>query len=250
MASPRKQRTERTLGPIVSKLAASVPEVIGLVAVIAGITVLAWSFWPSSSVAIRVTGHEPLLSASLEGPKAGSGDARVVVVEFSDFECPYCGIFARNTEDSLFQQYVTTGKVMWVFRHLPLDVHKSALRAAIAASCAEADGKFWPMRKSLFDNQRDLSDAALERRAAAIGLSLEGFATCMRQYPVAVQRDLTEALALGISSTPTFLIGTRDGGSTMRVVRTLSGALPAADFQRALDPLLAGREASAVIKFP
>jgi protein-disulfide isomerase len=140
----------------------------------------------------------------------------------------------------LDKQYIESGQVLLAFRHLPLPIHKRAEEAAEAAECAARHGKFWEMHDLLFQDRRRLADADLTRYAAQIGLEPAGFQTCMKSVTTPkVRADLAAAEALGISSTPTFLLGTLEASSAVRVKHRISGARPVEDFQKALDALLA-----------
>jgi len=171
----------------------------------------------------------------------GSRSARVAIVEYADFECPYCGAFARETLPKLDAQYVKTGKVLLVFKHRPIaSIHPNALRAATSAECAREQGSFWPMHDLLFSDQSHLSEAALLTRAARLALDVESFRRCLTEHGVRrVNDDAAAATALQITGTPTFLIGTIQSGGTILVRERLEGARPLSAFQPVLDRLLA-----------
>jgi len=179
----------------------------------------------------------PLEPVSIDGAASkGTEDAPVVLIEYSDFQCPFCGKFARETLPALEQQYVNPGKVLLVFRHLPLNqIHPYAQKAAEAAACAGRQGKFWPMHEQLFEDQAHLDDASLKRRARTLGLNSVRFATCLGGGEVTeeVHRDSANGSQLQISGTPTFLVGTKTTDGRVKVVQRLSGALPLGQFQAA-----------------
>jgi protein-disulfide isomerase len=102
-------------------------------------------------------------------PTRGSDIARVVVVEFSDYQCPYCAMFFRQTLPQLDQEYIKTGKIKYVFNNVPLDqLHPSAFKAAEAAECARDQGKFWEMHDQIFAHQKTLSIADLNAHAKTV----------------------------------------------------------------------------------
>jgi len=180
---------------------------------------------------------------SLEGAGLkGSRIAPVVLMEYGDFECQCCGIFARNTLPRIQSAYVDSGRVLVAFRHLTLDaIHRFAFLAAKGSICAGRQGRFWPMHEALFANQ-DVLPQGLSALAAVVGLSPSQFDRCLRDPDVAAQVSADGRLAaeLGITTTPTFLVGLAEGGK-LRVKRVLSGARRYEDFVAVFDELLATR---------
>ncbi len=146
---------------------------------------------------------EPL---SISGtPRRGSAEAPVVLIEYSDHECPYCAAFEMGSLQVIKRQYVETGKVALVYRHLPLAaLHPHATRAAEAAVCAAAQERFWELHDVLFANRQALDEAALERHATAAGLDLEAWRACMADGSAAreVAAHAAEAARLGLTGTP------------------------------------------------
>jgi len=140
------------------------------------------------------------------GPSRGPDDAIVTIVEFSDFECPYCQRVAP-TIDQIVAKYPT--QVRFVYRNLPLNnIHPRAQAAAEAAACAGRQGNFWDYHDLLFANNKALSDEDFERHASELGLELEAFRQCVqnRETRSLVDADLAAAESLQISGTPSFLI--------------------------------------------
>jgi protein-disulfide isomerase len=172
----------------------------------------------------------------------GRADAKVVVVEFSDFQCPFCGRFARETMGLLERDYVDTGKVRWVFRHFPIErLHPFALRASEAAECGRAQDKFWPMHTRLFANQQALGEADLVKTAQAAGLNMPAFQQCFASQlisPTRIRQDLADGTKAGITGTPAFFIGipTKDG--KVHALRKLIGAQAYPSFKTAIDNIL------------
>jgi protein-disulfide isomerase len=180
---------------------------------------------PSSSSPIDiVSGLETTKNINTRNGHA----ARVAIVEFSDYQCPYCGRFARDLFPKLNSDFLGSGTVAYVFRNYPLEkIHPLALKASEAADCAAEQGKFWEMHNRLFDYQGHLDQPSLELHAAAIGLNKNLFSRCLDQDRTAgIREDQAEGRRLGVKGTPTFFIGTlRADGKiipTHRIVGTPS----------------------------
>jgi protein-disulfide isomerase len=146
----------------------------------------------------------------------GKADARVTVVEFSDYECPFCKLFTLETETQFISEFVDTGKVRFVFRDLPLKQHQNAFPAATAAACASDQAKFWDMHKVLFRGQDEwagLSADAAQNKFAdyanQIGVDGAALKTCMvsGKHAAAIQADADAGYALNIGGTPSFFVG-------------------------------------------
>ncbi len=182
-----------------------------------------------------------------EAPFKGEANARLTFVEVSDYQCPFCGRYFRETYPQLEAEYVKTGKVRSVFLDLPLEaIHKSAFGAAKAARCAGQQGKYWEMHDRLFANQKELEPWA--PHAEAIGLDITAFDACVAsdKEDAAIRRDMAEAQKLGVTGTPAFLIGRTDPKSSkLTILAALRGARPFADFKTEIDKLLAESEKAA-----
>ena len=142
-------------------------------------------------------------------PSLGSSTAKVVVVEYSDFQCPYCGKFARETFPAIEERYITSGKVRYVFRHFPLDeAHPKAFKAAEAAECANQQGKFWEMHARLFAQGGDFDRPTLRAHAEELGLDVPRFLDELDTGTHAARRarDRRAATALGITGLPAMFI--------------------------------------------
>ena len=182
-----------------------------------------------------------VFSVSLDDdPVKGNPDAPVTIVEFSDFQCPFCSRFFDQTLPLLEENYINTGKVKFVYKDFPLDnLHPNARPAHIAAECADEQGKFWPYHDVLFENQAQWSrlssvdlSSQLNQYAADLGLQSASFEACLNSPDIAdeVNDDSLEAASYGATGTPTFFIGTEKDGFIK-----LIGAQPYAAFQRAID---------------
>lgn len=170
----------------------------------------------------------------------GYADARLAIIEFSDFECPFCGRYARDTYPRLIEEYVDTGKIRYVFRHFPLDSHPLAFRAAEAAECAAREGMYWGMHDLLFAADGALAEVDLLGYAVTLGLQRRDFEMCLERNSMAerVLEDRQYGEALGVRATPTFFFAeVRDDGK-LRLLAKLSGARPYTTFQTTLERLL------------
>ncbi|HJO38084.1 MAG: thioredoxin domain-containing protein [Vicinamibacterales bacterium] len=168
----------------------------------------------------------------------GSVDAPVTVVEFTDYQCPFCSRFATTTFAELKAKYIDTGQVRLVSRDLPLPMHANAERAAYAARCADEQGQYWEMREVMFGNINALGDASLVDYASGLGLDRAGFEACLGsgKYRDVVQADMAAASALGLTGTPSFIVG-RASGDTVEG-NIIVGAQPFAAFDGQIQALL------------
>ena len=159
-----------------------------------------------------------------ETPLQGNPDAPITLVEFSDFECPFCGRVQPTLQD-IRARY--EDKVRLAFKHFPLPFHRSARQAHLAALCADEQGKFWPYRAVLFQRQKDLSKTALIDYARELGLETELFQACLgeERYAAKLERDFEEASRLGVTGTPTFFLNGR----------RFSGAQPYRAFEQMIE---------------
>ena len=175
-------------------------------------------------------------------PFKGSPSARVAIIEYSDYQCPFCGEYSREVFPRLDSDYVKSGKIRYYFRDLPLPAHPQALLAALASRCAGDQGKFWEMHERLFANQNALGPEALKQHAAAVGLDAARFNECLSsgKYRNAVARSLASAERMHIDGTPAFLVGIVDpNGEVVRVAQVMLGAKDYQEFKAALDGALA-----------
>jgi protein-disulfide isomerase len=168
----------------------------------------------------------------------GSSAAPVMIIEFTDLQCPYCARFANTTWPRIRQDYVETGKVRYATRDLPLPFHAFALPAAIAVRCAGQQGKFWEFREALFRDQAQLATGTYAGLVQSLGLDAAQFADCRRDPAVErlVQADVELAAASGIRATPSFVIGRIVDGAFSGEI--LSGAQPFETFQARISLLL------------
>lgn len=175
-------------------------------------------------------------------PSRGRDDAKVTMVEFSDFQCPYCGRHFRETMPQLDREYIQTGKVRYVFKDFPIDsLHPQAPKAHEAANCAGDQNKYWEMWSRFFSNPRQLARADLSTHAAAEGLDVARFNECVEsgRYAAAVQSSVEQAMGLGATGTPYIFFGiTQPGGRALTATRMIRGAFPYERFKSTIDALL------------
>lgn len=183
----------------------------------------------------------PMEPISLAGAQtSGSATAKVALVVYSDFQCPFCGKFARESLPTLEKEYVQTGKVLLAFRQFPLPIHPFAEKAAEASLCAGRQGKFWAFHDDLFANQQPLDTDSLRGRAQHLGLQPGQFSACLEgETTAAVQADRAGGGPLGVVGTPTFLAGRISSDGRLKVSERFSGAQPLAQFKSVLDRLVA-----------
>lgn len=184
-------------------------------AAMAGIAILSYVATRSSG---RVTMLDDVTPVPNQGHVIGSDSAPVEVVEFADFECPGCGIFANLTEPDVRIRLVNTGMIRFRFMDFPLPIHPNTRTAHLAAWCAGDQGKFWEMHDLIFQNQ-DRWATQVNRRPAAfmeglarqVRLDMAAYESCMgsQKFAAQIQANYEAAAARGVPSTPTFIIGNR-----------------------------------------
>lgn len=170
----------------------------------------------------------------------GDENAPITMVEFSDFQCPYCQRFFLQTLPQIAENYIETGKVKFIYRDYLIDGHNQAPYAALAAQCANDEGKFFEMHDELFINQPEWSgnEKALEIMAGyakKIGLNASAYKKCMdeKKYSDEIKKDVIDGITLGITGTPGFFINGKE----------VSGAMPyELVFKPILDAELEGKE--------
>jgi protein-disulfide isomerase len=184
----------------------------------------------------------PVKVSIADGHTLGSATAPLVLIEFTDYQCPYCRGFAVNTFPALKTKYIDTGKLQFVTRDFPLDFHPQALIAAHAARCAADQGKYWEIRPVLFANNTALQQDKLLTYARDLSLNTATFQQCLEKetHAPSIKRDLADAAAAGIEGTPTFVLGRRLPNGTIEGVRIV-GAQPIAVFDAKISELLAGK---------
>lgn len=170
----------------------------------------------------------------------GSEDATVTLIEFTDYQCPFCGRHYEQTFGEIKKNYVDTGKVKYIVRDFPLGFHPFAQKAAEATECADDQGKFWEMHSLLFKNQATWSQGAdgvatFKQYASDLGLNTATFNSCLDggTYEQEVKDDMAAGSASGIDGTPGFWILGPDDQT-----QKISGAYPYDTFKTAFDEML------------
>lgn len=176
-----------------------------------------------------------------DDPILGDESAKVAVVEFSDYQCPYCSRFHKQYFAGLAQRYIDTGKVKYVLRDFPLSFHSKAKGAAIAANCAGEQGAYWKMKESLFANQSQLGDPLYGKLAQELSLDSRRFAACLKSDDMAreVDEDFAYGQSVGVRGTPTFFVGRVEDGRLVNATRIV-GSRGVAAFAQVIEPLLKG----------
>jgi protein-disulfide isomerase len=165
----------------------------------------------------------------------------VVVVEFADLQCPVCGSFERQVMPKLIATYVDTGRVALVFRHHPLsEIHPLADKASIVTLCSGRQGHFWDLERTILEDQTHLQPDDLLRTAGHLGVNVGELTGCMadKNVEASISADTHQAESLGLSGTPSFLIGTRVAADSVRVRKVFVGAPSFQDVATAIDTLL------------
>jgi protein-disulfide isomerase len=163
-------------------------------------------------------------------PSLGPADAKITIVEFSDFQCPFCRRFEQETYQPLLDAY--PGQIRFVYRNLPLtSIHPNAMPAAIASLCAKDQNAFWDFHDKLFSSET-LDQATYIQYAADLGLNVDTFTACLSSgsHDAEIKADMDFSLGLGVQSTPTFFV------NGLAIV----GAQPLSSFQQIIDKELAG----------
>jgi protein-disulfide isomerase len=178
-----------------------------------------------SAADIKILMEPPRVEVSIDDdPMKGDKNAAVTIIEFTDYQCPFCGR-ARPTVKQLISDY--GNKIHYVLRDFPLDFHPYAKKAAEAADCAGDQGKYWDYSDLLWQNQRALEVSDLKKYAGQLKLDQKKFDTCLDsgQFTAEVSKDQADGLKAGVNGTPTFFINGQ----------MLSGALPIDKFKEVID---------------
>jgi protein-disulfide isomerase len=178
-----------------------------------------------------------------DDPVKGDPNAPITIIEFSDFQCPFCKVFHETSLPMIEKNYIETGKVKFVYRDYPIQqIHPNAVPAALGANCANEQGKFWEYHDKLFENQRQWENldpengvSTFEKYAEELDLDTDTFNTCLEsgKYLEEIRKDLQDGVAYGVSGTPGFFIGNEKIGYGL-----VSGAQPYAAFEQVLNQLL------------
>jgi protein-disulfide isomerase len=212
----------------------SVFDTLAAVAMLVAAATVIWTNWPRGR-------SQPALPRApvpvTDSPRWGDPNARIAILLYSDFQCPFCAKFATETLPQLKKEFVDTGVAVLVFRHFPLEkIHQFAFRAAVAADCADRQGKFGDYHDVLFRHPKELDDDSLKKWAVDADLNLKLFTDCLGgPTPTRIADDVASGRALEVSGTPTFFVGTIETDGRIMVKRRLSGAVPLSDVREAIE---------------
>ena len=197
----------------------------------------------------RLPTSQPQLPAKIsvdDDPIKGNPNAPITIIEFSDFECPFCARFHVNTLPQLEQNYISTGKVKFVYRDFPIqNIHPNAVPAALVSECADDQNKFWEIHDKIFETQsiwKDLEPSQavgmFRQFASNMGLDMETFDACITsgKHLQEINNDLNDGRTYGITGTPAFFVGNDKIGFAK-----ISGAQPFSSFQGIIEKQL-GRD--------
>lgn len=173
----------------------------------------------------------------------GEKNARVTIVEFSDYQCPLSSQYFNGTMGQILDEYVKTGKVRYAFRDFPIEsIHPRAITAAEAAHCAGDQGKYWEMHDRMLRNQAALDQSMLPLHASMLRLDVAQFTNCLNEgrYTKKIRESVQEAKKAGVRGTPIFFIGLTDQGGqpTMQALTYIEGVPSFVHFKNVLDALL------------
>ena len=175
-------------------------------------------------------------------PHLGPAGALVALVEFSDYECPYCLRHFQQTMPKIEANYINSGKIRYAFRDWPVDrLHPEAIRAHETAHCAGEQNKYWDMHRRLFSPAGSHTNERMVTLVRELGLDMSAFARCVREGRATqvIRQTAQQAVDLGATGTPAFFIGRRDPATDqVSVTRAITGAQPYEVFARALDEAL------------
>ena len=194
----------------------------------------------------KLPSNQPVVELKISAdndPIIGNSNAPITIIEFSDFQCPFCAKFHIQTLPAIMNEYVNDDKVKLVFRDFPIQsIHPNALPASIAAECANEQGKFKEMHYILFERQNEWSKKNTDnviilfnQYASKLGLEEEKFDSCLKngKYIEEIQKDLDDGRTYGVSGTPQFFIGNDQIGFI-----ELKGAQPFENFKKVIDSQL------------
>jgi protein-disulfide isomerase len=225
MPTTTPRRRVRTISPYV-QLFIPIAFILGL-----GCGYLIWGNVPSGSTAGGETIQRVNVSTD-DDPAVGPPDAPITIIEFSDFQCPYCASWYTQVYEQLMAAY--PNQIRFVYRDLPLPFHPEAVPAAEAANCAGEQGAYWQFHDALFGGLYSLERGGYEEIATDLGLNKAAFIACLddHRYQAEVQADYADATSAGLTGTPSFVINGR----------VLVGAQPLSAFKQIIDEELAGKD--------
>lgn len=196
---------------------------------------------PPEAQGPQATLAQPVVLNIDGAPFLGSKDAKVTLVEFSDFQCPFCARHSQQTLPAIMKDYVDAGKVKYVLRDFPIpQLHPQAQKSHEAAHCAGEQGKYWEMYQRLFGNIRGQDAKDLTAHAKALRLDVRKFDQCLAsgRHTARVQKAVEEGQRAGVRGTPAFFVGVSADGRTVKATQMLRGAQPYDRFKGVIEAVL------------
>jgi len=198
---------------------------------------------PAAAPARPTVGGVIDVTLNLAGvPSKGDKKARVTLVEYTDFQCPYCGRHLENVMPQIEKNFVDTGKIRYVLRDFPLGFHPLAAKAHESAHCAGEQGKYWEMHAALFTHQKALQPEKLPGYAKTAGVAdMAQFDACLEagRFSELGKQGLVEGSKVGVQGTPSFVLGITNPDGTVKGTKFIRGAQGYAVFEAAINELLA-----------
>ena len=228
-------------------------EVVSTIVLTVAAGALAWNLLRGPGARPQASAPRPKVESvgglSIEAAQAAkrSGDSAVAIVEFSDYECPFCAQHARDTYPSIRRDLVQPGLASYVTLAFPLErIHPNARKASEAAECAARQGRYWEMHERLFPSPAVLAADGLAESAKAVGLDSERFRACLAgEASNAVTADIAVARRLGVNSTPTFFVGLLQPDGSINLMKRLNGVVTFEDFRDSIADVAKSTEARA-----
>jgi protein-disulfide isomerase len=219
---------------------------IGMIAIIAigALLVAAALIYPNLKPVGEVASASSIERPQVDGNAMGDPNAPIKLEEFSDYQCPYCARFSKETEGQIVDTYVSDGSVYFVYRSFGNFIGPESKAAAEAAYCAGDQNKYWEYHDTLFANQTGenigaFTDRRLQAFAESLSLDMDAFNECFnsRKYSDRVDQDRVDGTAIGVTGTPAFLLTYMINGEEK--TRFINGAVPFSEFQTQIDEALA-----------
>jgi protein-disulfide isomerase len=172
------------------------------------------------------------------GFSVGKENAPLVLVEYTDYQCPFCQRYHNDSFAQIKSNFIDTGKIRYISRDFPLPFHENARRSATAARCAAEQGKFWELRHTMIVNASQLQPDKLGGYAQSVSMDVPKFQACVDsdKYRAAIDKDIAEGTAAGVNGTPSFVLGRIENGKLQGV--RMVGAMPYAQFEAKIQEML------------
>jgi len=194
---------------------------------------------PSTQLSRQLPSSPEVTVSFDHAPIKGDPKATLILLEFSDYQCPFCGKFFHTTLPEIDWAYIQTGKLRHVIRDYPLPMHAQAAQAAEAADCAGEQGKYWEMHDLLFTNQQALGIEQLKTYANSLKLDMKVFDDCLSTgtFKDKISNDIADGRRIGVSGTPSFILGVTTDGKTI-TGHVITGTQPFPFFKELIESML------------